>query len=711
MGNINRRELIHGLAFGALLPAGGLHATADVDSISQPGHASRSLDAHREEVQPGIWKMSFGSSERFTPVSLRRFPPSTAALGKLPEVKETPTSISAELSHRGCVLEIPLDAGERVYGFGLQLHSHQQRKKKRVLRVNADPPGDTGDTHAPVPFFVTTKGYGVFIDTARYATFYIDSAHDSKDLTGDIADAADNPIAARSSILVEIHNVAGADAYIFAGPSMREAVQRYNLFSGGGCLPPDWGLGFWYRAGGDSTQKQVLELAREFRERKIPCDVIGLEPGWQTHAYSCSYVWSSRFPDPTSMLRSLGAKSFRVNLWEHAFTHPASPIYEPLKSHSGDYAVFGGLVPDFVDPEARRIFSVFHKQQLVDRGISGFKLDECDNSDFVGGWSFPELSRFPSGIDGEQMHSVFGLRYQDSVLDAFVAAGKSTYSLVRSSGALASPYPFVLYSDLYNHRDFVRALVNSGFCGLLWSPEVRDAESSEDLIRRLQTVIFSPLAMINAWYIANPPWKQQNKDKNNRNEFAPDWEAMESRCREIIGWRMQLLPYLKAAFERYNRDGLPPFRALAMDYPDDPGVADVDDEYLVGDRMIVAPVFAGQTQRRIVLPKGRWCDFWTGKAVEGNSIFSVETSLDRIPVYVKWGAVFPTADVGLSTQDPVTRQIVVRIYGDGSLPFVLGDDSSPTRLSLRYNSSSESQRPDSSWVQGYFIQRWQQMQS
>ena len=138
-------------------------------------------------------------------------------------------------------------------------------------------------------------------------------------------------------------------------------------------------------------------------------------------------------------------------------------------------------------------------------GVSGFKLDECDNSDFTGGWSFPEASQFPSGVDGEQMHSLFGLRYQSALWQQFQQRKQPTYSLVRSSGALASPYPFVLYSDLYNHRQFVRALVNSGFSGLLWCPEVRDAKNEEDLLRRLQTVVFSPLAMINGWYIPNPP--------------------------------------------------------------------------------------------------------------------------------------------------------------------------------------------------------------
>jgi alpha-D-xyloside xylohydrolase len=232
------------------------------------------------------------------------------------------------------------------------------------------------------------------------------------------------------------------------------------------------------------------------------------------------------------------------------------------------------------------------------------------------------------------MHSLFGLRYQQTLWEQFRQRNKPTYQLVRSSGALAAPYPSVLYSDLYKHRDFVRALVNSGFSGLLWCPEVRDAVSEEDLIRRMETAAFSPLMMVNGWYIKNPPWKQLNREKNNADELMPDWQSLEARCREIIGWRMKLVPYLKAAFEKYQKDGTPPFRALALDWPDDP-VAKVDDAWMVGEGMLVAPLFAGEPGRTVTLPPGTWFDYWSGKPAAG----TLEIGADaRIPVFIKAGS-------------------------------------------------------------------------
>ena len=285
------------------------------------------------------------------------------------------------------------------------------------------------------------------------------------------------------------------------------------------------------------------------------------------------------------------------------------------------------------------------------------------------------------------MHAVFGLRYQQTILHQFEQRQKKTFGLVRSSGALAAPYPFVLYSDLYAHRDFVRALVNAGFSGLLWCPEVRDAESEEDLIRRLETVVFSPLAMVNAWYIKNPPWKQLNQDKNNAGELGANWHALEARCRTILEWRMQLIPYLESAFLRYERDGTPPFRALILDYPDDDALRGVDDAYMMGDRMLVAPMFAGENGRTLTVPSGTWHDFWTGMLVQGGRRIEIPAATEKIPVYVKSGSVLPLAGIGDSTASAEANQWTVQVYGDGSLPWSRDGSNGP---SLRWDDAKKS---------------------
>ena len=684
---ITRRSLAKGLAMSGA--AAGLRPLlgAEVQPAQHTHATEEGKTGEWKQVHPGVWRATIGVPERFTPVSSRLVPPHLEGFAKLPQVSAAPLAfVQGRKTRRGCTVELPLRPGEQVYGLGLQLLSFAQRGKKKVVRVNADPRIDNGDSHAPVPFYVTTEGAGVLIDTARYATFYFGDAR--KKPTRAVASfnsANPDPNYTQSvhesdhgTITVDVPHADGVDVYLFAGPTMLDAVRRYNVFSGGGVEPPEWGLGFWYRLDLHTTEESGLALGREFREHKTPCDVLGLEPGWQSHAYSCTFEWEkTRFPEPAKFVRSAAEMNYKVNLWEHAFTHPASPLFPALENCSGDYGVWGGLVPDFAGEQARKAFGDYHGKTFIDIGVSGFKLDECDNSDYTGGWSFPECSQFPSGVDGEQMHNVFGQRYQMAIWDEFRKRRQPTYNLVRSSGALAAPYPFVLYSDLYGHRDFIRALVNSGFGGLLWCPEVRDAVSEEDLIRRLQSVVFSPLAMINGWYIKNPPWKQLNRQQNNADQLLEGWEKLEARCREVIGWRMQLVPYLAAAFERYAADGTPPFRALVLDAPEDIRLHTVDDQFMVGDRMMVAPLFAGEPARKVILPAGNWHDFWTGEPVQGGTEISVPAATEKIPVYVKGGSIVPWADVGPHAGAPESRRLTARVYGDGSLPFTLtsGKDS------------------------------------
>lgn len=701
---ITRRTL------GKLIAATGTAAGLDRMLSAETGMAQRS---EWREIHPGVWRARLGAPERFTPVSNRLVEPQLEAFSKLPRVESAPlSSIAGQRTARGFVFDLPLRPNEQVYGLGLQLLSFAQRGKKKVARVNADPKLDTGDSHAPVPFYVTTEGIGILVDTARYANFYFGDARPRP--THPVALVAQSDIAPNytqslqmqdeGQITVEVPRAAGVDVYLFAGPTMLDAVKRYNLFSGGGVIPPEWGLGFWYRMDAQATQQSALDLAAEFRDRKIPCDVLGLEPGWQTHAYSCTFAWNKdRFPDPDRFIGSAGKMNYKINLWEHAFTHPASPLFPAMEEHSGNYGVWGGLVPDFVSAPGRKIFGDYHGSTFVDEGISGFKLDECDNSDYTGGWSFPECSSFGSGVDGEQMHSVFGLGYQMAIWDQYRKRGLPTYNLVRSSGALAAPFPFVLYSDLYGHREFIRALANSGFSGLLWCPEVRDAVSEEDLVRRLESVVFSPLAMVNGWYIKSPPWMQLNRKLNNAGKRLDDWQQLESRCREIIGWRMQLVPYLTAAFQKYAEDGTPPFRAVVLDTPKDQRLYEVDDQYMVGDRMMVAPLFAGEPGRSVLLPEGHWHNFWTGEAVGGGIKLDIPATTERIPVYVKSGSIFAMAETGMHAGAAETRRLTARVYGDGSLPFALHDGKGTLRM--RWVNGQGSAEGTSS----YEVVAWKQM--
>lgn len=349
-----------------------------------------------EKIEKGIWKGSVGQPEAHTPVALRPFPAQSGSLERMEEA-ELPAAagqIAVRKNRRGIQLILPMDSSEDIYGFGLQLRSMNQAGRKRIIRVNSDPVADTGEGHAPVPFYISTAGYGLFVDTFRHVEFYMGTSLEKgrsagkKEVNLDHKEFSESALYAlkrseeRRCIIIDVKAVDGVDFYLFSG-NVKQVVQRYNLFSGGGCLPPMWGLGIWY--------------------------------------------------------------------W----------------------------------------------------------------------W---------------------------------------TYSQVRSSGALAGPLPFVLYSDLYDHKQFIRGMVTSGFCGLLWAPEVRSCKNGEDLLRRMETICFSVHAIYNCWRIPNSPWKQVDIEKNLAGQFMEDSDYYTDVCRRYHEVRMSLVPYLYSAFVKYQREGLPPVR-------------------------------------------------------------------------------------------------------------------------------------------------------
>src|SRR3954451_14529036 len=180
--------------------------------------------------------------------------------------------------------------------------------------------------------------------------------------------------------------------------------------------------------------------------------------------------------------------------------------------------------------------------------------------------------------------------------------------------------------------------------------------------------------VINAWYIKNPPWKQIDRDANNKGELAENWERLEQTCRSALELRMRFLPLIHAAFVRYHREGLPPFRALVMDYPDDPQTWAIDDQYVVGNDVIVAPVSAGHAQRSVYLPAGDWFDFWSGARYAGGRSITMDVPLEQVPLFARAGALLPLADVTTHTDDPGAWALTVLVCGDGSVATSIFED-------------------------------------
>jgi alpha-D-xyloside xylohydrolase len=467
-----------------------------------------------QSIAPGVIKLSMGKPDKFSPYTFCSEKPKIEEMNQLSctplpfDLKD----VEVRINSRGVQIRIPLNTDEQLYGFGMQIGTFEQRGLRKRPIVN-DTPSNIGFSHAPQPFYVSTAGYGVLVNSSRYITFLCGTNqelgqqnYDSKDekkLKFSTKELYANQVQSKMSMWIDIPTAEGAEVFFFKGATLLESVQRYNLFSGGGAMPPLWGLGIKYRVKGDFNQDGVSKMAAYFRDNQIPCDVLGLEPGWHSNAYSCSYVWSDKFPQPQEMINELKGKNFRLNLWEHAYVNQAAPFYKDLEKSSGSFLVWKGLVPDFVNPKAAAIFADYHETNLVDKGISSFKLDECDNSNIMDAkavWGFPDMTMFPSGIDGEQMHQIFGALYTNTLVNIYKKKNQRTYFDYRNSNVFNSSLPAVLYSDIYGHEDYISMISTASFGGLLWSPELRDSRSESDFIRRLQTTLVAPQAVVNSWF-------------------------------------------------------------------------------------------------------------------------------------------------------------------------------------------------------------------
>jgi alpha-D-xyloside xylohydrolase len=624
---------------------------------------------------PGVWSAMIGKPEIGT-MAFAEAP----RLDALKEMGE-PVLPQAMGWARGDVhggyasARFPLGKEEHIYGLGMRADSSVDlRGKSYQLRV-------TPASHAPTPFYISSAGYGVVINAARVLNIQVgvsprrDSPNHppERDRTTDgewgrweISDA------------VEANAVGtGMEVFLFAGKTPLEVVRRYNLYCGGGCLPARWGLGFWHRVHTRTTAAQALAEVEDFAQHDIPLDVLGLEPGWQSASYPCTYEWDpTRFPDPAAFVRAMTAKGISVNLWENMFVSRKAPIFKQLEPYACSHTYWRGHVPDYTLPAAVEVLTTQHRRGQLDIGVSGYKVDEVDELDTL-------HMLFPSGLCGEQMRQIHGLIIQKAYMDMFRGLNRRTCGLVRGSNAGGSPYPFALYSDTYAHRGFIAALANSSLAGVLWCSEVRGATSDEDWVRRFQTALFSPVMQLNGWQNGIKPWSRA---------------AATDLVREQLKLRMRLIPYLYTAMADYHRYGIPPIRHMILEmeststFEETTGKVDgldhpraesrameVSDQYMFGPSILVAPLIAGEKSRKVVLPKGKWFDFYTGKLAGEGTTITASAPLNQIPLFVKDGGIVPLMpavnNVRLATG---AVPLEVRHYGLKEGVYQLYDDDGET---------------------------------
>lgn len=647
--------------------------------------AKKTSEPEAVKVAAGVWKLTSGTPEKVNLLSELSVTPKLEAIDAMGEAElpVTMDEISVKQRDGKTYIRFPLEKDEKIFGLGLNFKTVEQRGRIMRLHVDHYAGKDDGRTHAPVPFFVSSRGYGALINSARYIDVWAGTSvrKDSENppVVRDRNTDKDWEAQPYSDNLEFLVPADGVEIILFAGDDMLDVVRRFNLYNGGGVLPPKWGLGFWHRVPTLYSDKEVLAEVADFERHDFPLSVIGLEPGWMSRAYPCTYEWdSTRFPKPKEFVGALNDKNIKTNVWINGYVSPDGELYSNIYPYTGSHTVWCGIVPDYSMKEAQDILSAHFRKHQLDIGVSGYKMDENDGFD---SWLWPDVAEFPSGNSAEQMRQIYGALMQNLTTKMYRDENKRTYGLVRSSNAGTSSFPYVLYNDYYNHRDFITALINSSFIGVLWTPEVRSSKNSEDWLRRMQTVCFSPVAMLNAWADGTKPWS------------FPD---VTEEVSDVAKLRMRLIPYLYTAFADYAFYGTPPMRAMNLekgyfaadqitkkefDGTDNPYAMavrrEVKDQFMVGDNLLVAPIFAGDKERTVVLPEGKWYDFYTGELAGESEVITVNGDTKRIPVYVKDGGIVPLWPAEAKT-DGRKYPLEIRHYGSKPSTYELYDDDGET---------------------------------
>lgn len=289
----------------------------------------------------GVWSIALGDVEREPRMQpLAAAPPRFDAISKLPSgafpwADDACPSFQCDDLSRWCV-RLPTQPDEQIYGLGLQLDG--LRRSGQVVKLQVDHwSRGGGRTHAPVPFYISSKGYGVWFDTSRVVTAHVQISNRQGAPNNPLPVDRNPPAGAQEAQpwtaqprahAVEASIVGhGLRIVVFTGETLLDVVRRYNLYNGGGSLPPLWGLGFWHRLHASASASDALAEVDEFRQRRIPIDVLGLEPGWMSASYPCSLAWQTkRFPDPSAHLQQLRENGVRVNLWINPLHGTVCPI-------------------------------------------------------------------------------------------------------------------------------------------------------------------------------------------------------------------------------------------------------------------------------------------------------------------------------------------------------------------------------------------------
>ena len=560
---------------------------------------------------------------------------------------------------------------ESFYGMGDKA-THINLKGKRVENWATDQYAfgkDQEPLYKAIPFYVglhTNISYGVFFDNSFKSHF--DFAHERRNITSYWADGGE------------------MNYYFFYGPEVSDVVQSYTDLTGTPELPPLWALGFHQSKWSYYPESRVKEIAKQFRELKIPCDALYLDIDYM-EGFRC-FTWNYQFfPNPRKLINDLLEEGFKtISIIDPGIKIDKDYwVYKQGMANDffckrGDGPFMKGKVwpgqcnfPDFTNPEVREWWAGLYKELIAEIGVKGVWNDMNEPAVMeVPGKTFPLDVRHD--YDGHpcshrKAHNVYGTQMARATYEGVKkhVFPKRPFVITRSAYAGAQRYTSTWTGDnvatwehLWIANVQVQRMCMSGM-SFVGSDIGGFAEqpNGELFVRWIQLGVFHPFCRVHS-----------SGDHGDQEPWSFD-EEVTNIVRNFIELRYQLLPYLYTMFWRYSKEGIPMIKSLVYFDQIDNQTHFRTDEFIFGEQILVCPVQEPNAKgRRMYIPRGNWYNYWNGEIVDGGKEKWVAADIDKIPLFIKEGAIIPKYPVQQYVGEKEIKELILEVY------FKIGDENS-----------------------------------
>ncbi len=524
-----------------------------------------------------------------------------------------------------------LKIGELVYGTG-ERFTPFVKNGQTVDIWNEDGGTSTYQSYKNIPFYLTNKGYGVFVNHPEKVSFEIGSENVKK-------------------VGFSVHGEE-LDYFFINGPSMKEVIERYTDITGKPALPKPWTYGLWLSTSFTTKYDEatVLSFINGMLERDIPLKVFHFDCFWMKDFHWSDFTWDARvFENPGALLDRIHDLGINVCVWINPYIAQESCLFDEgakkgyfIKRQNGEVWQWdmwqpGMAIVDFTNPDACQWFKD-KLAVLLDMGVDCFKTDF--------GERIPENVIYHDGSDPYKMHNYYTYLYNKVVYELLQERRGKDNAVLFARSATAGGQKFPVHwggdcwSDYESMAESLRGGLSLTMCGFgFWSHDIGGFEttSSADVYKRWCAFgLLSSHSRLHGSTSYRVPW-------------AYDEEAVDV-LRTFTKLKARLMPYIYSVSKEANSTGVPVMRSMVMEFTKDLNTHYLDKQYMLGDALLVAPIFNSEGMAEYYLPKGRWTNYFTKKEVSGSQWFNEHHDYLSIPLLVKENTILP---VGQTDDDSV----------------------------------------------------------